>query len=104
MHHPPARTGLPAFDSIALIDTARIELARILAGHDQVLAVLSGHLHRPITATVGGRTAQTAPSTYVQTRLDLTAPKLLLAEDEPPAYAIHTLFDGSLTSHVQVVL
>jgi 3',5'-cyclic-AMP phosphodiesterase len=104
MHHPPLRTGVPAFDSILLGDSSRLELARVLARHDQVLAVLSGHLHRSIAATVGGRTALTTPSTYVQGRLDLAATELRLADEEPPAFAVHTLLDGCLTSHVQLVI
>jgi 3',5'-cyclic-AMP phosphodiesterase len=104
MHHPPIRTGVPAFDSILVGDSSRLELARILARHDQVLAVLTGHLHRAIAAMLGGRPALAAPSTHVQARLDLAATELLLAEEEPPAFAVHTLLDGCLTSHVQLVI
>jgi 3',5'-cyclic-AMP phosphodiesterase len=104
MHHPPVRTGITAFDAIGLAESSRLELARILARSGQVLAVLSGHLHRPIAATIGGRAALTVPSTYLQSRLDLAATELVLAEDEPPAFAIHTLLRGCLTSHVQLVI
>lgn len=104
MHHPPLRTGVTAYDSIALADNARIELTRILERNDQILAVLSGHLHRPMAATVGGRAALTMPSTYVQARLDLAASELALAEEEPPAFAIHTFLHGRLTSHLHLVL
>jgi len=104
MHHPPIRTGVSAYDSIVLDGSARLELARILGRNDHVLAILSGHLHRPIASTLGGRAALTAPSTYAQSRLDLSATELQLAEEEPPAFAIHTLLHGSFTSHVQVVI
>lgn len=104
MHHPPIRPGVPAFDTIALVDGARLELARILERNDQVLAVLSGHLHRAIAATIGTCAALTVPSTYVQARLDFAATEILLAENEPPAFAIHTLLNGRLTSHIQLVI
>lgn len=101
MHHPPLRTGVTAYDGIGLSDSSRLELASLLGDSDHVLAVLSGHLHRPIAGTVGGRLALTGPSTYVQSRLDLTATELQLAEEEPPAFAIHALLDDCLTSHLQ---
>ena len=104
MHHPPVVTGVPAWDAICLPDAARSELGGIVSRHPQVCGVLSGHLHHTIVATMGGRVAFTAPSTYVQSRLELTADRLLLAEDEPPAYAVHTLTGGQLVSYVQLVL
>jgi 3',5'-cyclic AMP phosphodiesterase CpdA len=105
MHHPPVATGIPAWDAICLTDAARSELGGIVSRHPQVLATLSGHIHHTIVATVGACVAFTAPSTYVQSRLDLAADELLLAEDEPPAFAVHILLpEGELVSHVQLGL
>ena len=104
MHHPPVVTGIPAWDAICLPDAARSGLGGIVSRHPQVCGALSGHLHHTIVATMGGRVAITAPSTYVQSRLELTADRLVLAEDEPPAYVVHTLTGGQLVSYVQLVL
>jgi 3',5'-cyclic AMP phosphodiesterase CpdA len=104
MHHPPVATGIPAWDAICLPDATRSELGRIVPRHSQVRGTLSGHLHQTIIARLGGRVAFTAPSTYVQSRLDLTADQLLLAEDEPPGYAVHTVAGDELVSYVQLVV
>jgi 3',5'-cyclic AMP phosphodiesterase CpdA len=104
MHHPPVVTGIPAWDAICLPAAARSKLGRIVSRHPQVRGTLSGHLHQTIIARLGGCVAFTAPSTYVQSRLDLTADQLLLAADEPPGYAVHTLPGDELVSYVQLVL
>lgn len=104
MHHPPLLTGVSAWDSVGLAEAARLELTRLMAQHRQVRGVVAGHLHRAITAPAGERAAFIAPSTYVQARLDLTAGCVLLAPEEPPAFALHTLPGGDLVSYVQPVL
>jgi 3',5'-cyclic-AMP phosphodiesterase len=100
MHHPPLLTGMTPWDRIGLAESSRVELTRIATRNPQVLAILAGHIHRPTTGSIGGRVAITAPSTYVQARLDLVAEKLVFAEEEPPALAVHTLLDGDLVSHI----
>ncbi len=57
---------------------------------------------RPIAGRFGGTGVITAPSTYVQARLDLSADEIGFT-DEPPRFAIHALVDGELTSHVHPV-
>jgi 3',5'-cyclic AMP phosphodiesterase CpdA len=104
MHHPPAVTGIPAWDAICLPDAARSGLGAIVSRHAQVRGTLSGHLHHTIIATLGGRVALTAPSTYVQSSLDLKEERLQLSEDEPPGYAVHTIRGRELVSYVQPVL
>lgn len=103
MHHPPVRTGVPVFDAIGLAENAQRELAAILGQHRQVLAVVAGHLHRPITGFLADTAALTAPSAYAQIRLDFAATELAVADEEPPAFAVHTLVDDRLVSHVQLV-
>jgi Icc protein len=100
MHHPPMLTGMTPWDRIGLAETSRLDLASIATRNPQVRAILAGHIHRAIAGSVGGRVAITAPSTYVQARLDLAANRLVFAEDEPPAVAVHTLLDGELVSQV----
>ncbi len=100
MHHPPLLTGMTPWDKIGLAERSRLDLAAIATRNPQVRAILAGHIHRPMVGSIGGRVAVAAPSTYVQARLDLAAEKLVFAEEEPPALAVHTLLDGELVSHV----
>jgi 3',5'-cyclic AMP phosphodiesterase CpdA len=98
-HHPPLLTGVPAMDEMGLPAADRAALGAVLARHDQVRRVVAGHMHRTITGALGGRTVLTAPSTYIDLRLDFGADELRHSP-EPPGFAVHVLADGELTSHV----
>ena len=102
MHHPPFAIGIPAWDAIGLPPADRERLGELLGRHPQVLRVLAGHVHRAITTELGGRPAMSVPSTYLQGLLDFRATKLELSDD-PPGFAVHTLVDGALVSHIQPV-
>jgi 3',5'-cyclic-AMP phosphodiesterase len=102
MHHPPFLLGIGPWDAIALRAADREGLGEVLARHPQVERVAAGHVHRAITAEVGGRPAMSVPSTYVQGLLDFEATELALSDD-PPGFAVHALVDGRLVSHVQPV-
>lgn len=102
MHHPPLRTGIPAWDELCLADTDCQALAEVIARHPHVRLIVAGHLHRTITGELAGRAVLTVPSTYVQARLDLGSQEFELA-DEPAGFAIHVVQDGELVSHVQPV-
>lgn len=97
-HHPPLLTGVPAMDAIGVPAGDRAELAHVLERHPQVRRLVAGHVHRTVAA---GRVLA-VPSTYRQLRLDFTTHELLLSR-EPPAFAVHALLDGDLTSHVRQV-
>jgi len=100
MHHPPIRTGIPAFDEIGLPDGDRRAFAEVVAGHPQVRRIAAGHIHRVIAGEAGGRPVLVAPSTYVQTGLDLEPGEIRDTAD-PPGFVVHLLMDGEITSHVQ---
>ena len=102
MHHPPLVTGVPIWDELGLADDGRRGLADALERHPQVQRMVAGHLHRTMTGTLAGRAVTTVPSTYVQGRLDFHARTFELA-DEPPGFALHTVVDGQLVSHIQPV-
>jgi 3',5'-cyclic-AMP phosphodiesterase len=99
LHHPPLWSGMPAIDELALPDDDRAALAEVVSGHPQVRLIAAGHVHRPIAAQAGGRAVLTAPSTYLQLRLDLRSDEFSLG-DEPPGYVLHALRDGGIASHV----
>jgi 3',5'-cyclic AMP phosphodiesterase CpdA len=103
MHHPPLRTGVPAWDEIGLPVADRLALGAVLERHPQVCRIVCGHVHRAMTGELAGRPVVTAPSTYVQARLDFSSEKIELS-DEPTGFAVHTVLDGDVISHVQPTL
>jgi len=102
LHHPPIAVGIPAWDAIGLPAADRKALGDVLQRHPQVARVVAGHVHRAITAELGGRSFFTVPSTYVQGLLDFGMTTLELSAD-PPGFGVHALVDGTLVSHVQPV-
>lgn len=100
MHHPPILTGIPAFEEIGLPDAHRRAFAALVARHGQVRRIVAGHIHRTIAGEAGGRPVLVAPSTYVQTALELE-PGEIRDTAEDPGFVVHLLIDGELTSHVQ---
>jgi 3',5'-cyclic-AMP phosphodiesterase len=102
MHHPPLVTGSSAWDEIGLPSSDRAALAEIVARHPRVLRIVGGHLHQTIAAELGRRAVLAVPSTYAQARLDLSSDEISFVQ-APPAFAMHVLMDGELTSHVQPV-
>lgn len=70
MHHPPFRSGIGWMDEAGFIGLdAFIE---VVSAH-RIDRVLCGHLHRPMSAVVGGHLAEVGPSTAVHVELDLAA-------------------------------
>ena len=103
MHHPPLATGVRAWDAFALPAADRRALGAVVERHPQVRRLVAGHVHRTMVAELAGRPVLTAPSTYVQARLDLAAQEVALAA-EPAGFAVHALVDGQIVSHVQPVV
>jgi 3',5'-cyclic-AMP phosphodiesterase len=100
MHHPPLLTDMPAFEAIGLAPEARAGLAEVVARHPQVARIVAGHVHRPMVGELAGRPVLTAPSTYMQTVLDLAGTGIDM-RPTPAGFALHVLRGGVLTSHVQ---
>jgi Icc protein len=99
MHHPPFVTGIAHMDGMGLLEGAA-GLEAVLRRHPQVERVICGHLHRTVVRRFAGTVVMTVPSTAHQIALDLRAhapPAWLM---EPSGYAVHTLRDGALVSHV----
>jgi 3',5'-cyclic-AMP phosphodiesterase len=102
MHHPPVVTGVPAWDALGLPVGDRRALGEVIERHRQVRRLVAGHVHRTLTGDLAGRAVLTVPSTYVQARLNFDSDEIELAAD-PAGFALHTVVDGELISHVQPV-
>jgi Icc protein len=102
LHHHPFVTGAPAIDDIGLPTDERQALGNVVEAHPQVRRLVVGHVHRTMSAELGGRPVLAAPSTYVQARLELGAKEIQLSND-PRGFAVHVLLDGELVSHVETV-
>jgi 3',5'-cyclic-AMP phosphodiesterase len=102
LHHPPLLTGIPAFDEIGLPAADRRALATVVEAHPHVRRIAGGHVHRTISAALGGRSVLAAPSTYVQSALDFTTEEIAFSAD-PPGFVLHAWLDGELVSHVVLV-
>jgi Icc protein len=101
MHHPPFPTGIAHMDRIGLQGCE--DFAEIVRSHPQVEAILCGHVHRVIRASVGGRPAMICPSPAHQVALDLRPEGPSAFMLEPPGYMLHRWADGQLVSLVAVL-
>lgn len=99
MHHPPFATGLAAMDGIGLLE-GRAELAALLAGRENVVGLLCGHVHRAIGGVFAGHRAFIAPSASHQFAFDFEAPGFEIVR-EPPQLALHRLVEGRLVSYLR---
>lgn len=99
LHHPPFPGGVDRMDAHSLLRGGD-GLASLLAGADNVVRVVAGHVHRPYTAMFGGRLAQTCPSTSHQIALDIEREDGVKIVAEPPQALLH-LFrpETGLVSH-----
>ncbi|HYH17632.1 MAG TPA: phosphodiesterase [Azospirillum sp.] len=102
MHHHPFTSGMAGLDRIGC--RGADGLAELLAGHGNVLAVVCGHVHRPITTRWAGTVASSAPSTAHQFALTLAPDAPFRWTPEPPAVALHAWQPGgTLASHLSYV-
>lgn len=102
LHHPPIATGVAPWDEIGLAPADRAALGRVVEAHPQVRRLVAGHVHQTITGSLAGRPVLTVPSTYLQARLDFTAPELQLGAG-PRGFALHAVVDGELVSYVRTL-
>lgn len=102
-HHPPIPTGID-WMTIGPNEPWAATLADVLARHPQVLKLVTGHIHRAISAQRGATSVWVSPSVAPQVALCL-APisetpddrPLIVAED--PGYSLHYWDGTALISH-----
>lgn len=104
LHHPPIETGLSWMTEDP--DAAWVKRLRaVVEGQEQVIAMITGHLHRPVVTSWAGTTLAVCPSTAPQVALDLDeidpekpdGRPMIVAD--PPAFAIHYWNGEQLVSH-----
>ena len=104
LHHPPIETGIDWMTTVPS-EPWVVRLEAALAGHDQIVGMICGHIHRSIVTSWAGRQLAICPSTAPQVALDLTpldpatpdGRPMIVAD--PPAYALHYWNGQALVSH-----
>jgi Icc protein len=108
MHHPPVVSGIGWMDPGP--DEGWMQrFGEAISGHDQILAIHCGHLHRPIHTTFQGIPVSVTPSVAPLVAMDLreidpdTPDGRDLITTEPASYAVHRWEDGALLTHYETV-
>ena len=106
MHHPPVDTGIAWMSALPCEEwVQRVEKA--IRPAKQVVAILAGHVHRPIATGFAGKRLVVAASTAPQVALDLEDVDPLhpdgraLIIGDAPGYAIHYWDGTTLLSHFE---
>ncbi len=97
LHHPPFATGISYMDSIGLADAAAF--SAVISQHGQIMRIVAGHVHRPISTCFAGTVAMTAPGTAHQIGFNLSADDEAPWTLEPPGFLVHRFEGGALVSH-----
>lgn len=104
LHHPPVDSGLSWMSEDPDADWVR-RLHAVVAPSRNVVAMVTGHLHRPVMTQWAGTTLMVCPSTAPQVALDLDTidpdrpdGRPMIVAD-PPGYALHLWNGTSLMSH-----
>ena len=104
LHHPPIDTGLAWMTENPDAQWVK-RLEAIVSAHSNILAMLAGHIHRPIVTQWAGTTLAVCASTSPQVALDLAAidpeapdGRAMIVAD-PPCYGLHHWNGRRLVSH-----
>ncbi|MCB2085864.1 MAG: phosphodiesterase [Sphingomonadaceae bacterium] len=106
MHHPPVVSGIDWMDP-APDEEWIANFAAAIDGHDQILAIHCGHLHRPLHTSFRGVPLGVTPSVAPLVSLDLRpidptrADNRDLITTEPATYALHRWDGESLVTHYE---
>ncbi|HEY5072276.1 MAG TPA: metallophosphoesterase [Caulobacteraceae bacterium] len=102
LHHPPVPTGINWMTSQSQEPWA-VRLSGVVSRHNQVIAAVCGHLHRPMIAPWAGTTLIVCPPVAPLVVLDLSPMdqpdhRPMIVAD-PPGYALHLWTAGGLVTH-----
>ncbi|MEO8141664.1 MAG: phosphodiesterase [Sphingomicrobium sp.] len=107
MHHPPVDTGIAWMSALPCEEwVQRVEKA--IRPAKQVVAILAGHVHRPIATGFAGKRLVVAASTAPLVALDLEDVDPLhpdgraLIIGDAPAFALHYWDGNTLLSHFEI--
>lgn len=107
-HHPPTEIGIEWMNSYEGEPWVQ-RLRETLAGHDQVIGMICGHVHRSISTLWNGIGLSVCASSAPQVALDLRPIDPDTPDDrdmiitDPPSYALHWWNGSSLITHYQTV-
>ncbi len=104
MHHPPVEVGVDWMNTHP--DEPWVQrFSAAITGHDQIVGIICGHVHRPISVSWRGTTVSICASSAPQVALDLST----IDADKPdgramiiadaPAFALHRWNGQTLVSH-----
>lgn len=108
MHHPPIVAGIDWMDPRPHEAWLR-RFREAVEGHDQIVAITCGHLHRTVASMLGPVPVNVTPAVAPAVSLDLRpvdfhkADGRGIVDGEPPGYALHRWKDGKLVTHYQPV-
>lgn len=108
MHHPPIVAGIDWMDPRPHEAWLK-RFAGAIEGHDQIVGITCGHLHRTVASTLGSVPVNVTSAVAPAVSLDLRpvdfhkADGRGIVDGEPPAYALHRWKDEKLVTHYQPV-
>ena len=104
LHHPPIRTGI-AWMTIKEDDIWVERLKETLNPFNNIVHIISGHIHRNIFSRVAGTTLSVSLAVAPQVKLDLgdidpdRPDNRILLTDAPSGYSLHYWDGAHMTSH-----
>ena len=101
IHHPPFVTGIEWMDAAGFVGLDRFE--SVVRDSGAVDRIVCGHMHRQMSAVVGGVLAEVGPATAVHVALDLErgAPKRVIRD--APGYRIFRVDGSNIVGHVRSI-
>jgi 3',5'-cyclic-AMP phosphodiesterase len=104
MHHPPVEVGIDWMNTHPE-EPWVTRFADAIEGAKQVVGIICGHVHRPISVGWRGNTVSICPSTAPQVALDLRPMDAEVPDErpmiiaDPPAFALHRWNGRELVTH-----
>jgi 3',5'-cyclic AMP phosphodiesterase CpdA len=106
LHHPPSPSGLSWMTEDADAEWVK-RLEAVISAAGNVVALIAGHLHRPVVTGFAGTRLIVCPSTAPQVALDLAGIDPERPDDRPmiveapPGFALHLWTGRQLLTHFE---